>query len=237
MEQILGTIGDALGSVFSSPILQFGIRAHRHLPGHPLAGHGLLGVPRHAAAVGQRDPAVPRVGRDHPVHADLLRPRRSGSTRSSGRTRRSARSGSATWPRRRSWPRSRRSTTAPPASAGSTTNGSSARPAGRGSTASARTAAGWSGWTGRCAPGAARTSSDARSSAANLEPLPGGREATGRIAATAETPLAASTAPARSAPASGRRVAAVPLAARAARRLDAVDRRSRPPAQDPLPER
>jgi len=27
MEQILGTIGDALGSIFSSPILQLGIRA------------------------------------------------------------------------------------------------------------------------------------------------------------------------------------------------------------------
>ena len=54
----------------------------------------------------------------------------SGSTRSSGRTRRSARSGSGTWPRRRSSPRSSRSTIAPAATGGSTTNGSSAPTAG-----------------------------------------------------------------------------------------------------------
>ena len=48
-----------------------------------------------------------------------------------------------------------------PARAGSTTSGSSARPAGHASTGSAPTAAAWSGSTGRCARGAARTSSAA----------------------------------------------------------------------------
>ena len=92
------------------------LRAIGDLPRHPVARRRLLGVPRHAAAVRQPDPAVPRGGRRSSCSPRSSSSSRSGSTRSSGRTRRSARSGSGTWPRRRSSPRSRRSTTARPAS-------------------------------------------------------------------------------------------------------------------------
>ena len=72
---------------------------------------------------------------------------------------RSARSGNGTLRRKRSSTRSRPSRTARHASDVSIPNGSSARPAGPASTASARTAHGSSVSIGHCARGAARTSS------------------------------------------------------------------------------
>ena len=90
----------------------------RDLPDHPLAGRRLLGLPRHAAADREPDPA-----RTSRRASSSSSPRssfrwRSSSTRSSGRTRRSARSTSETSRRRPSSPRSRRSTAARPVPAG-----------------------------------------------------------------------------------------------------------------------
>ena len=60
MDQILNGIGQTIGDFFASPIVQLALRADRRLPRRPVARDRLLGVPRHAAAVRQRDPAVPR---------------------------------------------------------------------------------------------------------------------------------------------------------------------------------
>ena len=166
MDQILAGIGDTIGDIFESPVVQFGLRMIGALPRSSSGSPRRTG--RSATCSSGR---TTRSRRTSWPPGSSCSPRsssssRCGSTRSSGRTRRSARSGSATWPRRRSSPRSRRSTTARPASGGSTRNGSSARPAGPASIGSAQLLAGSSAWTGRCAPGAARTSSGVRSPAA-----------------------------------------------------------------------
>ena len=149
--------------VLRQPSVQFGLRLIGDLPGRPLAGHGLLGLPGHAAAVGQPDPAVRRGRRASSCSPRSSSSSPSGSTRSSGRTRRSARSGSGTWPRRPCSPRSSRSTTARLRSPDRRRMDHLPELPDPPEARLSRTAAGWSGWTGRCAPGAARTSSDARS--------------------------------------------------------------------------
>ena len=196
----------------------------RHLPRHPVDRHRRTG--RSGTCSSAR---TTRSCRTSSRPGSSCSPRsssssRSGSTRSSGRTRRSARSGSATWPRRRSSPRSRRSTTARPASGGSTRNGSSARRAGPGSTASAPTARAWSASTGRCARGAARTSSAVTSSrpARSSRSRPASRRpAACRRRAAQPSPRSRPRSRRRSGRAAGLR--ALPL--------------RRAAAQDPLPER
>ncbi len=159
MDDILANIGKTIGDIFANPVIQFGIRAILVYVGVVwlATSYWAFRDMQQRSDEPDRTRTSRRPGSSCSPRSSSCSP--SGSTRSSGRTRRSARSGSGTWPRRRSWPRSRRSTTAQPATGGSTRSGSSARRAAPGSTASVRTAAGWSGSTGRCAPGAARTSS------------------------------------------------------------------------------
>ena len=60
MDQILAGSARRLAGFFGSPVVQFVIYCDRGLPGRPLARQRLLGLPRHAAADRERDPAVPR---------------------------------------------------------------------------------------------------------------------------------------------------------------------------------
>ena len=236
MEQILAPIGDAIGSIFSSPVLQLGLRAI----GIYLAIIWIASAYWAFRDMQQRSdnailPYLAAAGVI--VFTPSSSCLRSGSTRSSGRTKRSARSGSATWPRRPSSPRSSRSITARPAIAESTMNGSSAQPAGPGSTGYARTAAAWLAWTGRCAPGAGKDFERRPAAAVQHRRAGWPREAADRLTAAADQlhpgAASASAAPSRTVrTAVGQRAAA--RRAHRARPEEPV-----PPVgpQDPLPER
>ena len=189
---------------FANPIVQLAIQASRLLR-HPLARGGVLGVPRHAAAEREPDPARTSRPRSSSCSRRSCSCSGSSSTGSSGRRRRSARSTSATSPRRRSSPRSRRSRPARPA-AGAINDEwiicptlphaaqprvRELRPARR-----ARLVA--------CARGAARTSSGPTSPA--YQPITGGLGDYGQLEAAAPTTAVASARRSRSA----RRAAARP---------------------------
>ena len=123
MDQILQTIGDTIGDFFENPIVQAGIQllfAYLVVIWLATSYWAFRDMQQRTA-----NPVAPYLAAAGVI---LFTP----FFFFFGRTRRSARSGSATWRRKLCWPRSSRSTIAPPATVGSTRNGSSARRVARG---------------------------------------------------------------------------------------------------------